>query len=247
MLGGNLATRRLEGGGEIDVYPHMYLEWYVNFWQLMEDVGVERETSFRPFDSVYQLRRRNETPHWSKLTNAYAPQYVPENLFGRRGSAARHVHLRVRVRGPARRAGMADGTARKHEPHGVHGLPPVHDRHCEQGVGNVHRPDLGPPGTLGSAKDAQTYLRYCLPAGDARQWLTRDSAEASFVSPLRRALEREGVEIVTSTKLDRGRGGKGPRDGDRAPAQRLRPARVRMGRYRAGMARAADELMSRSR
>ena len=201
MLGGNLATRRLEAGGEIDVYPHMYLEWYVNFWQLMKDVGVERETSFRPFESVYQLRRRNEVPRWSKLTNAYAPQYVPENLFGGVGPPpdmfifgygcvdllAERAWRTVRLENMSL-AGFMDS-----RPY----MTDTASKALETFIGRI----WALPARLVSAKDAQTYLRYCLPAGDARQWLTRDSAEASVVSPLRRSLEQKGVEIVTSIKL----------------------------------------------
>ena len=179
----------------------MYLEWYVNFWQLMKDIGVERETSFRPFESVYQLRRRNEVPRWSKLTNAYAPQYVPENLFGGVGPPpdmfifgygcvdllAERAWRTVRLENMSL-AGFMDS-----RPY----MTDTASKALETFIGRI----WALPARLVSAKDAQTYLRYCLPAGDARQWLTRDSAEATVVSPLRRSLEQKGVEIVTSIKL----------------------------------------------
>jgi len=202
MLGGNLATRPLRGGGELDVYPHMYLEWYVNFWKLMQDVGVEQETSFRPFDSVYQLRRRDESPRWSKLTNAYAPQYVPENLFGGVGPppdmfifgyacldllAERAWHT-VRLDNMSL-AGFMDSRLY---------MTDAAIKACETFIGRI----WALPARLVSAKDSQTYLRYCLPAGDARQWLTRDSAEETVVCALRRALEQNGVEILTGTKIN---------------------------------------------
>ena len=57
------------------------------------------------------------------------------------------------------------------------------------------------PANLASAKDAQTYLSYCLPGGEAREWLTCNSAEETFINALRGALEGEGVEILTTTKL----------------------------------------------
>ena len=55
MLGGNLATRTLVNGGLLDVYPHMYVSWYRNFWRLLEDVGVDRSKRFTRFRKVKQL------------------------------------------------------------------------------------------------------------------------------------------------------------------------------------------------
>jgi len=203
MLGGNLATRRLREGGEIDIYPHMYLEWYVNFWKLLADVGVEREKSFRPFESVYQLRRRDESPRWSKLTNAYSPQYVPANLFGGVGPPpdmfifgygcvdllAERAWRTVRLENMSL-AGYMDS-----RPY----MTDTAIKALETFIGRI----WALPARLVSAKDAQTYLRYCLPAGDARQWLTSNSAEETVVSAVCRALRENGVEIVTNTKLTR--------------------------------------------
>ncbi|MHB8691065.1 MAG: FAD-dependent oxidoreductase, partial [Solirubrobacteraceae bacterium] len=59
LCGGNLASRAADadtGGVVYDVYPHMYLGWYHNFWQLLDDAGVARERSFKAFRSIKQLR-----------------------------------------------------------------------------------------------------------------------------------------------------------------------------------------------
>ncbi|MCR2832361.1 FAD-dependent oxidoreductase [Parerythrobacter lacustris] len=45
-LGGNTASERVNGV-EHDVYPHMFCDWYANFWQLFEhDLGLSREDHF---------------------------------------------------------------------------------------------------------------------------------------------------------------------------------------------------------
>src|SRR5947209_617442 len=57
VLGGNLASRRAAGGVHLDVYPHMYGNWYHNFWRLLGDAsGLEREQLFVPMSGVKQLR-----------------------------------------------------------------------------------------------------------------------------------------------------------------------------------------------
>jgi uncharacterized protein with NAD-binding domain and iron-sulfur cluster len=58
ILGGDLGSRHEPDGVDLDVYPHMYLSWYQNFWRLLEEVtGEDRKERFRPFRTVKQLRR----------------------------------------------------------------------------------------------------------------------------------------------------------------------------------------------
>src|SRR5581483_8488805 len=51
FAGGNLGSRPPAGGSTgssviFDVYPHMYLTWYHNFWALLAGAGVAREQAF---------------------------------------------------------------------------------------------------------------------------------------------------------------------------------------------------------
>ena len=80
MLGGNLGSRALGGGPLFDVYPHMYQSWYHNLWQLLRDVGVDRDKNFSEFRSFYQLRRKDESPHIAKITDVYSTSHMIENL-----------------------------------------------------------------------------------------------------------------------------------------------------------------------
>jgi protoporphyrinogen oxidase len=41
LMGGNLSGV-WHAGACYDVYPHMFCEWYNNFWSLAEDVGLRR-------------------------------------------------------------------------------------------------------------------------------------------------------------------------------------------------------------
>ena len=58
-LGGNISSQFNEQGGVYhDVYPHMFCEWYENFWELFEtDLGIPREQAFSPRDGVKILKQ----------------------------------------------------------------------------------------------------------------------------------------------------------------------------------------------
>jgi hypothetical protein len=59
IIGGNLSSPPVDGM-ECDVYPHMFGDWYVNFWEIVEkDLGLDRATYFEPRAGVKLLRRRN--------------------------------------------------------------------------------------------------------------------------------------------------------------------------------------------
>jgi len=69
-LGGDLGSRPGPDGVDLDVYPHMYLSWYHNFWRLLSDVtGEDRDERFRPFTTVKQLRR-GEFPRFTAVSDA---------------------------------------------------------------------------------------------------------------------------------------------------------------------------------
>lgn len=56
------------------------------------------------------------------------------------------------------------------------------------------------PSYLTSAADYQTYLGHCLADPTPAFWLPRGSAQERVIEPLRAALEREGVEIITQVQ-----------------------------------------------
>jgi len=201
MLGGNLASQPLQAGGEIDVYPHMYQEWYANFWKLMDDIDVDREESFKPYDCVYQMRRRTETPRWSKLTRAYSARYVFQNMFSNVGPwpdmlvfGFACLDLLAERTMPTVRLDNLSLT-------GYLDSRPYMTKEAIAAFETFLTRIWALPAKLAAAKDCQTYLRYCLPVGESDQWLTRESAERTIIHPLARALERRGVELVMGTKL----------------------------------------------
>ena len=67
LVGGNLSGVR-HGHAYYDVYPHMFCEWYHNFWDLVEDLGLSRGEEFetRP---VCGFLRAHDFPNYHRFTD----------------------------------------------------------------------------------------------------------------------------------------------------------------------------------
>jgi phytoene dehydrogenase-like protein len=87
MLGGDLASRSGAGDLKLDVYPHMYLSWYRNFWRLLRDAGGRRDTGFVAMSDVVQLRP-GMYPKFDAITEMYSPRHMVRNLFSGVGPPA---------------------------------------------------------------------------------------------------------------------------------------------------------------
>ena len=81
VAGGNLAGIPSEDGQSVfEVYPHMFGDWYDNFWALMTDIGVTRERDFeaRP---ICGFLRAGEFPRYRLLRDNGSPQTAIPNLL----------------------------------------------------------------------------------------------------------------------------------------------------------------------
>ena len=80
QLGGNLSSRRSPDSGLYhDVFPHMFSNFYVNFWELAErDLGLKRGVDFAPQDSFKFI---DEQGHISELRVASNPLALLKDMF----------------------------------------------------------------------------------------------------------------------------------------------------------------------
>ena len=81
-LGGNLAANEVNGVFH-DVYPHMFCNWYANFWQMFgeicgKDAAAAREKHFDPRDGV-KLQDKNSTDYL-ELRNGTTVESILANL-----------------------------------------------------------------------------------------------------------------------------------------------------------------------
>ena len=198
MPGGNLASR-----GTFDVYPHMYLTWYHNLWALLADVGVERDSAFRPLRSIRQLRR-GAYPRFDALTDMYARSVTKMigNLFSGVGSPAD-----MEIFG----YGSTDLLAERVQPTmslndvSVTGFmqarPYMTDGAIEAFDAFVTRV-WAIPAYLASAEDYRTYLDYCTNDPLPSYFLPRGSAGSIVVEPVVAALKELGVDLQLGVSVD---------------------------------------------
>jgi NAD(P)-binding Rossmann-like domain len=201
MLGGNLGSRPGPNGVNLDVYPHMYLGWYHNFWRLLADAGQSDRTKlFRPCSRIIQLRR-GQYPEFTALNHPYSASHALLNLFSGAGPPAdvflfgyACIDLLAEPLDPT---SLLDNVSVNGF---LHGRPYMTER-AAAALDNFITNVWAIPSYLASAEDFRAYLAYCFAQPGPDFWLSRGSALDRVIAPLVRAAEKMGVEIVRSVQL----------------------------------------------
>jgi hypothetical protein len=200
-LGGDLASRPAKKGPELDVYPHMYLSWYHNFWRLLEDAtGDHRSERFLEVEGVKQLRR-DEFPRFTGLTDTYSPRHLIQNLFSGVGPPAdmlvfayAGIDLLAERLNPTMRLDNVSVT-------GFLQARPYMTERAAQAFNNFITTVWAIPSYLTSADDYQSYLGYSMVEHTPPFWLAIGSAQQQVVGPITDALEARDVEIVREVQV----------------------------------------------
>ncbi|HSZ05107.1 MAG TPA: FAD-dependent oxidoreductase [Solirubrobacteraceae bacterium] len=201
MLGGNLASRPAAHGVYLDVYPHMYCNWYHNFWRLLDDTsGVDRSTLFAPVSGYKQLCR-GDFPRFTGVTDMYSPWHMLQNMFSGVGPPADMF-----VFGYA----TIDLLAERLNPtmllkdmsvNGFLNARPYMTKRASAAYDSFITGVWAIPSYLASAHDFRLYLEYCLANPTPAFWLPRGSARDRVISHLADALKAAGVNVVTKVQL----------------------------------------------
>jgi hypothetical protein len=199
-LGGDLASRPASGV-ELDVYPHMYLSWYHNFWRLLEDVtGDDRSERFREVEGVKQLRR-DEFPRFTGLTDTYSPRHLIQNLLSGVGPPAdmlvfayAGIDLLAERLNPTMRLDNVSVT-------GFLQARPYMTERAAAAVDSFITTVWAIPSYLTSAEDYQSYLAYSMVDHTPHFWLANGSALQQVIGPVTDALEAHDVEIVREVQV----------------------------------------------
>jgi hypothetical protein len=198
-LGGNLGSRRVDGG-YLDVYPHMYLNWYHNFWRLLADAGVERRKRFAPVPKVGQLER-GQFPRFTELTDMYSASHMFDNLFSGVGPAADMF-----VYGYA----SVDLLAERLNPMmNVHGMTlnsflrtrPYMTERAAAAYDSFVTTVWAVSSKLVSAADYRRFLEYSVAEPSPDLWLARGPAGREVIDPITVALEAAGAELSCSVQV----------------------------------------------
>ncbi|MEA2484039.1 MAG: hypothetical protein QOC55_1986 [Thermoleophilaceae bacterium] len=202
MLGGDLASRPAAEGAELDVYPHMFLSWYHNFWTLLQDAGVNRDAGFVSLNSVKQLGR-GDYPRFKSLTDAYSPRHMFQNLFSGIGPPAdmfvfwySTIDLLAERLNPTMLLDDVSVT-------GFLQARPYMTERAAEACNNFITMVWAVPSYLASAADYRTYLAYSVSSYKPPGWLANASAQQLMIGPLTDALEAAGVEVQTKVQLTR--------------------------------------------
>ena len=202
-IGGNLGSREVRPGVHLDVYPHMYNNWYHNFWSLLADVRKDRrEDLFEPFSTVKQLRR-GQYPKFTDLTDAYSPWHLLQNMFAGVGPPAdMFVFAYASMDLLAERLNPTTPLEEVSVNGFLQGRPYMTEE-AAAAYNSAITTIWALPGYLTSAEDYRTYLAYCFADPEPAYWLPRGSALEQVIRPLKRALKDAGVTIECSKQLTR--------------------------------------------
>jgi Flavin containing amine oxidoreductase len=201
ILGGDLGSRPVGHGVDLDVYPHMYLSWYGNFWRLLEEVtGEDRNKRFRPFRTVKQLRR-GEFPRFSAVANAQSVTSLWRDVFSGVGSPADMFlfaystvdMLAERINPTVSLDDMSVNGFLRSRPYMTDGAAAA----CDAFITRV----WAIRSYLTSADDYLEFLEYNMAEPTPTFWLARGPASRQVIEPLTAALERAGVEIKRETQV----------------------------------------------
>jgi hypothetical protein len=200
MLGGNVASRPASGGLELDVYPHMFLSWYHNFWGLLRDAGVDRDQAFVAIDSIKQLRR-GRYPHFTGLRGGYSPRYVVQNLFSGVGPPAdmfvfwySTVDMLAERLNPTMVLDNVSVT-------GFLQARPYMTERAAAAYDNFITMVWAIPAWQAAAEDYREYLAYSVANYNPPCLLARGSAQEKIIGPLAAALQNAGVDIQLETSI----------------------------------------------
>ena len=191
MLGGNVGSR--EDG--FDVYPHMYVNWYHNFWALL---GTDRERNFKPMQGIKQLAP-GQYPRFTGLDRPYMPRTVFKNLFGGVVPPA-DLYLFF--------YGSIDLMAERINPTGllddvsVNGFlsaRPYMTERAAEFFDNFIINVWAVPSYLTAAGDYRDFLEYSIADPSPPFWLARGSAQQQVIAPIEAQLK--DVEVVRSTEV----------------------------------------------
>ncbi len=203
-LGGNASSSRASDGIEHDVYPHMFCDWYVNFWDLFEnDLGLNRQENFDPRPGVKMLRK-GETDY-VELLNATSIESVLFNLKSGAMSPAETFLLGFSeidlVASPFDRS-----TLNQLDKLDVNGF--IYSRgYATEDVARMENYILTLIWSIQSERTAaatyQNFVKHCLnfPDDSPFSWLLKGSLQDKLIAPIEAKLKQLGVTIHTETEV----------------------------------------------
>lgn len=202
-LGGNMSSSEVNGV-EHDVYPHMFPEWYDNFWNLFEnDLGLDRAAHFSPRPGVKMLEKGSGD--YTELFNPSSLDAVFANLKSGLLSPAEMLltgYSTLDISGyPVEREGF-----NQLDKLDVNGLL-YSTGYVTEDVATMQNYMLQVIWSIQSERTAaatyQDFLRHTLtfPDGAPFAYMLKGSLNDKLIEPIRQLIERLGGVIHTQTEV----------------------------------------------
>ncbi len=207
-LGGNASSmeRPVEGEDalEQDVYPHMFCDWYENFWDLFEnDLGLNRDDYFSPRQGVNMLKKGER--EYSELLNNTSMEAVVHNMKSGLLSPAECFLLGY---------SMLDLTAHPFDRSSLDQLDKldvngfIYSRgYATENVAKMENYILTLIWSIQSEDTAaatyQNFLRHCFkfPDNSPFSWLLKGSLDKMLIQPIRDKLIEKGCKIESGATV----------------------------------------------
>ena len=202
-LGGNLASEEIDGVFH-DVYPHMFCEWYANFWDLFEnDLGLARDAHFESRMGVKLLARGST--EYRELKNASTLEGIAHNLGSGVLSAPDMFLVGFSMLDLASHPFNRQG-GEEIDRLDVNGF--IYSRgYATEKVASLQNYMLmviwSIQSDLTAAASYQDFLRHSLtfPRPTPFAWLAKGNLYAEIIAPLERKLEALGCDIQKGRKV----------------------------------------------
>jgi len=197
--GGNLGADNADGSYR-DVYPHMFGDWYNNFWKLAEDLGLSRWREFKPMPSCAFLRR-GDFPHFKYLTDNGSLRSLVSNLNSGIMPAP-DMFLAA--------YSTIDLLSQDFSPNDILGKQTVNGFITSRPYATARMADMvdgvisniwGVNSYLTSVFAYQQFAKYQIRRPEPQCWVLKGNANAYFIKPLMAKLESLGCTIKCETTV----------------------------------------------
>jgi uncharacterized protein with NAD-binding domain and iron-sulfur cluster len=195
---GGLLSAHTHGDGHYHEHCyHMFLNWYNNFWQLVEDIGLRRDEHFEPREMVRYLRRGTtsiaERSHG--LYSPGSPTHILDNMLSGVApppdmflSAYSLIDLLTQQFRPGRLLDQYSvNSFMQSRPYASEHSALLHEYTLAKA--------FAVPSYLTSASSYKSFIKYGLPHPDPLLWTLRSNAEHGLIDPLCARLRALGVDI----------------------------------------------------
>lgn len=171
---------------------HMFLNWYHNFWNLVEDVGLRREDAFEPRNSVKYMRR-GDYPRTMTITHSGSLEDEWANLT----SGVRTIPDMF-----LNYFAVCDMLAQRFESgllgnYSVNGFVQARP-YATEGSATLFQDSLAKafalPSFLTSARSYQAFLKYSIRRPSPMMWLLKNDVHHGFNEPLKAKLDHLGCQ-----------------------------------------------------